>query len=49
METVKTGKKNQADKSSENSYKGTMVSVGFVAAVIVVMWVAVFWLYMERV
>ncbi|WP_240376973.1 cytochrome c oxidase subunit 2A [Bacillus piscicola] len=32
-----------------NSMKGTMVSVGFVAAVIVVMWVAVFWLYMARV
>lgn len=33
----------------EKSLKGTLVSVGFVGAVIVVMWVGVFWLYMSRV
>ena len=33
----------------EQSLKGTMVSVGFVAFVIVVMWIGVFWLYMDRI
>ncbi|WP_138414566.1 cytochrome c oxidase subunit 2A [Aquibacillus sediminis] len=33
----------------EKSLKGTMFSVGVVAAVIVVMWVGVFWLYMDRI
>ncbi|MRH42549.1 cytochrome c oxidase subunit 2A [Aquibacillus halophilus] len=49
METTKTLKTEKPEKYDEKSLKGTIVSVGFVAAVIVVMWVAVFWIYMERV
>ncbi|MDL4839604.1 cytochrome c oxidase subunit 2A [Aquibacillus rhizosphaerae] len=33
----------------EKSLKGTLFSVGVLAAVIVVMWVTVFWIYMDRV
>ncbi|QHS24026.1 cytochrome c oxidase subunit 2A [Virgibacillus sp. MSP4-1] len=40
---------NQQKKDEEKSLKGTMISVGFVAFVIVTMWMGVFWLYMERV
>jgi len=39
----------QVDTENELSNKGTLVSVGLVAAVIVLMWVGVFWLYMARV
>jgi hypothetical protein len=44
---------NHSNKSQANgpekTMKGTMFSVGFVAFVIVAMWIAVFWIYMERV
>ncbi|WP_226034802.1 cytochrome c oxidase subunit 2A [Aquibacillus saliphilus] len=46
-EAIKSEK--QLNNDDEKSLRGTLVSVGFVAAVIVVMWVAVFWIYMERV
>nr|WP_188378102.1 cytochrome c oxidase subunit 2A [Halobacillus andaensis] len=43
----------QSVKSSnaedENSLRGTLVSVGVVGAVIIIVWVSVFWLYMSRV
>nr|WP_099157783.1 cytochrome c oxidase subunit 2A [Virgibacillus ndiopensis] len=39
----------QVDESNEKSLKGTLISVGFVGAVIVIMWVAVFSLYMSRI
>ncbi|RYG72619.1 cytochrome c oxidase subunit 2A [Lentibacillus lipolyticus] len=35
--------------SDEKSLRGTFASVLIVAAIIVVMWAGVFWLYMERV
>ncbi|MFZ3579704.1 cytochrome c oxidase subunit 2A [Virgibacillus sp. DJP39] len=41
-------KTKQVDKE-ENSFRGTLLSVGFVAAVIVIMWVGVFSLYMSRI
>lgn len=47
MESVKTDNPKDNEKD-EKSLKGTMVSVLFVGAVIVVMWVSVFWLYMSR-
>ncbi|WP_186578896.1 cytochrome c oxidase subunit 2A [Aquibacillus kalidii] len=35
--------------NEQQSYKGTLLSVGFVAAVILAMWIGVFWIYMIRV
>ncbi|MCT2536337.1 cytochrome c oxidase subunit 2A [Aquibacillus koreensis] len=48
---MKINKEEQLNKDTDNeaSLSGTLFSVGMVAAVIVVMWAAVFWLYMERV
>ncbi|WP_106498066.1 cytochrome c oxidase subunit 2A [Lentibacillus sp. Marseille-P4043] len=48
METTKT---NLSEKQTEDekSLRGTLISVGIVGAVIVIMWVAVFWIYMARV
>jgi hypothetical protein len=40
---------NLKQANEENSLKGTLLSVGFVAAVILIMWIGVFWLYMVRV
>ncbi|MFD2760651.1 cytochrome c oxidase subunit 2A [Lentibacillus juripiscarius] len=37
------------NKNDEKSLRGTFASVLIVAAIIVVMWAGVFWLYMERV
>lgn len=44
-----TKKSTPKENPEEKSLKGTLVSVLFVGVVIVVMWVAVFWLYMDRV
>lgn len=46
---VTKGSNLRKDQDNGKSLKGTLFSVGFVAAVIVVMWVAVFWIYMERI
>lgn len=47
MDTTKTNASKETKE--EKSLKGTFASVMVVAAVIVVMWIGVFWLYMERV
>ncbi|WP_164669541.1 cytochrome c oxidase subunit 2A [Virgibacillus doumboii] len=47
MGSVKTN--TPKDSNDEKSLKGTFASVLVVAAIIVVMWIGVFWLYMERV
>lgn len=53
METIKTNdpnlNPNTPKAEDEKSLKGTMISVGFVLAFIIVSWVAVFSLYMSRV
>ncbi|MFC7062533.1 cytochrome c oxidase subunit 2A [Halobacillus seohaensis] len=45
----KTQTVKQKKIEDENSLRGTLISVGVVGAVIVIMWVSVFWLYMSRV
>lgn len=42
-------KEKKSKLEEENSLWGTLVSVGFVSAVIIVMWIGVFWLFMSRV
>ncbi|MBB6454058.1 hypothetical protein HNQ94_002509 [Salirhabdus euzebyi] len=46
---MQTNKNEKIKHENEDTMKGTMFSVGMVAAVIVVMWVAVFWIFMVRV
>jgi hypothetical protein len=41
--------KKQGEKEGEKSMKGTVASLGILAAVIVVMWLGVYWIYMSRV
>ncbi|WP_173918306.1 cytochrome c oxidase subunit 2A [Halobacillus sp. Marseille-Q1614] len=36
-------------KKSDPNLKGTLYSVLFIGAIIVIMWASIFWLYMERV
>ncbi|GGB39553.1 cytochrome c oxidase subunit 2A [Virgibacillus dakarensis] len=49
MNTTKANiSKQQEGADDVKSLKGTLVSTGIVGAVIVIMWVAVFWLYMTR-
>lgn len=50
METVKSTKPEvRQSTENDNTLKGTIVSVGFVLAFIIVSWVSVFWLYLSRV
>ncbi|MEN1970366.1 cytochrome C oxidase subunit II [Lentibacillus sp. N15] len=49
METTKEKIYKPEEDPSKSSLLGTLVAVGGVAAVIVIMWVAIFWLYMVRV
>jgi hypothetical protein len=41
--------KTQDDNGEEKFLKGTVASLGILAAVIVVMWLGVYWIYMSRV
>ncbi|MEQ6377167.1 cytochrome C oxidase subunit II [Bacillaceae bacterium S4-13-58] len=43
-----TSKVRGSEHNQEETQVGTIISVGIVAAVIVVMWVAVFGIYMAR-
>ncbi|WP_188455252.1 cytochrome c oxidase subunit 2A [Virgibacillus oceani] len=45
----KNSPKKHTDNENESSLRGTIVSVGFVGAVIVIMWAAIFGLYMSRI
>ncbi|GGK07289.1 hypothetical protein GCM10007063_32240 [Lentibacillus kapialis] len=45
----KAGKIASKNKENDKSLKGTFTSLLIVAAIIVVMWAGIFWLYMDRV
>lgn len=47
METIKTTE--NRSEEDKKSLRGTLASVGVVGAIIVIMWIAVFMLYMSRV
>ncbi|WP_173917639.1 cytochrome c oxidase subunit 2A [Halobacillus sp. Marseille-Q1614] len=49
MTERQSSKVNPTNPKAEDSFKGTLFSVGVVGAVIVIVWVAVFWIYMARV
>ena len=50
MESNETSAPNTHDDNEKEKFlKGTVASLGILAAVIVVMWLGVYWIYMSRV
>lgn len=50
MRSMKTkSSEEQLDLKELNSFKGTLIGVGVLALVMVIMWISVFMLYMDRV